>query len=108
IPPGQRLAASDAAALPTALPAVVAAGLPAGLPRRGDVRAYGRSRASARVRTGLLDQPLEPFHPLPDVIDRARVRPLVGKLVLYRAGEQLAHAVGGGWLVSAKQDVVSQ
>jgi hypothetical protein len=35
----------------------------------------------------LLHQPLEPFHPLPDVIDRARVRPLVGKLVLYRAGE---------------------
>src|SRR6185312_3518351 len=56
----------------------------------------------------LLDQPLEPLHPLPDVIDRARVRPLVGKLVLYRAGEQLAHAVGGGWLVSAKQDVVSR
>jgi hypothetical protein len=56
----------------------------------------------------LLYQPLEPFHPLPDVIDRARVRPLVGELVLYRAGEQLAHAVGGGRLVSAKQDVVSR
>src|SRR5207302_3798138 len=33
---------------------------------------------------------------------------LVGKLVLYRASEQLAHAVGGGRLVSAKQDVVSR
>jgi hypothetical protein len=29
-------------------------------------------------------------------------------LVLYRAGEQFAHAVGGGRLVSAKQDVVSR
>src|SRR5204863_8066965 len=56
----------------------------------------------------LLHQPLEPFHPLPDVLERARVRPLVGKLVLYRASEQLAHAVGGGRLVSAKQDVVSR
>ena len=56
----------------------------------------------------LLHQPLEPLHPLPDILERARVRPLVGKLVLYRASEQLAHAVGGGRLVSAKQDVVSR
>jgi hypothetical protein len=55
----------------------------------------------------LLHQPLEAFHPLPDVLQRAGVRPLVGELVLYRAGEQLAHAVGGR-LVPANQGVAAR
>ena len=56
----------------------------------------------------LLDQPLEPFHPLPDVFQRAGVRPLVADVVLYRASEQLAHAIGGGRLVPANQDVIAR
>jgi len=55
----------------------------------------------------LLHQPLEAFHPLPDVLQGARVRPLVGELVLYGAGEQLAHAVGGR-LVPANQGVTAR
>jgi hypothetical protein len=53
----------------------------------------------------LLHEPFEPFHPLPDVLQGASVRPLVGDVVLYRASEQLAHAVSGSRLVAAKQDV---
>jgi hypothetical protein len=30
-----------------------------------------------------------------DLLERASARPLVGDVVLYRAGEQFAHAVGG-------------
>ena len=56
----------------------------------------------------LLDQPLEPFHPLADLLQRARVRPLVRDVVLNRPRQQLAHAVGGACLVSAKQEVVTR
>ncbi len=56
----------------------------------------------------LLHEPLEPFHPLPDVLQGASVRALVGNVVLYRAGEQLAHAVGGSRLVAAKQDMTAR
>ena len=56
----------------------------------------------------LLDQPLEPLQPLADVLQRARVRPLVRDVVLDGPREQFAHAVGGAAGVSAKQDVVAR
>ena len=56
----------------------------------------------------LLGQPLQPFQPLADVFQRARVRALVRDVVLDGPREQLAHAVGGASLVPANQDVVAR
>jgi hypothetical protein len=56
----------------------------------------------------LLGQPLQPFQPLTDIIERTRVRPLVRHVVLNGAREQLAHAVSGASLVPAQQDVVAR
>src|ERR1017187_383834 len=56
----------------------------------------------------LLPQPLEPFYPPPDVLERAGVGLLISDMVLDGPGEQLAHAIGSAWLVTAKQDVVAR
>src|SRR5579863_6681934 len=56
----------------------------------------------------LLDQPLEPFHPLPDILQGTRVRPGVRDMVLHGPRQQLAYAIGGTWPVSAQQDVVAR
>jgi hypothetical protein len=75
------------------------------LPRHGIHHlAHGVGHLLAR----LLDQPFEPLEPLADVLERTRGRPLVGDVVLDGPGEQLAHAVGGACLVSAKQEVVAR
>lgn len=86
---------------------------PARRPGRGLVEVTGQpvdpvGQARDLALTDLLDQPLEPLHPLADVLQRARVRPLVRYMVLDGPREQLAHAVGGTCLVSAKQDVVAR
>ena len=60
------------------------------------------------VPPDLLDQPLQPFQVLADLLQGARVRPLIRDVILDRAGEQLAHAVGGAGLAAAKHDVVSR
>ena len=82
-------------------------------PLRGLVKVLGQAVQPGRHAGNLplahlLHQPLQPFHPLADVFKHVGVRPLVGDVVLYRAGEQLAHAIGGARLVSAKQDVVAR
>src|ERR1035441_1633289 len=91
---------------------------PLGRPGRGFCHVAGQT-VQPGGHTGdlpfadLLRQPLEPFYPLPDyplpdVLERVGVGLLISDMVLDGPGEQLAHAIGSAWLVTAKQDVVAR